>query len=97
MILELASISFPFYSYHAFIRKPVSLLVQLEIGRNEELRDLAKNYPIWWHHLTLKRGWWVESLLELFYMRYDCFALQTKCQNIYMPAFQCLLIRVYKI
>ena len=64
------------------IRKPISLLVQLEIGRIEELRDLAKNYPILWHHLTFKRGWLVESLLELFYIPYDCFALQTKCQYI---------------
>ena len=82
MILELASISFPFYSYHTFIRKPISLLVQLEIGRIEELKDLAKNCPILWHHLTFKRGWLVESLLGLFYTPYDCFALQTKCQDI---------------
>lgn len=49
---KLDSISFPLCSDYTFIRKPVSLLVQLEIARIQELKDLAKNCPIIWYHLT---------------------------------------------
>lgn len=49
---RLDSISFPLCSDYTFIRKPVSLLVQLEIGRIQELKGLAKNRPIIWYHLT---------------------------------------------
>lgn len=49
---KLDSISFPLCSDYTFIRKPVSLLVQLEIGRIQELKDLAKNCLIIWYHLT---------------------------------------------
>ena len=43
---KLDSISFPLCSDYTFIRKPVSLPVQLEIGRIQELKGLAKNCPI---------------------------------------------------
>ena len=42
---KLDSISFPLCSDYTFIRKPVSLLVQLEIGRIQEIK-LARNFPI---------------------------------------------------
>lgn len=50
--VKLDSISFPLCSDYTFIRKPVSLLVELEIGRIQELKGLAKNCPIIWYHLT---------------------------------------------
>lgn len=49
---KLDRISFPLCSDYTFIRKPVSLLVQLEIGRIQGLKGLAKNCPIIWCHLT---------------------------------------------
>lgn len=63
---QLDSISLPLYSDYTFIRKPVSLLVQLEIGRLQELKGLAKNWPIIWYHLTFERSCLVESLLRAF-------------------------------
>lgn len=49
---KLDSISFPLCSDYTFIRKPVSLLVQLEIGRIQELKGWANNWPFIWYQLT---------------------------------------------
>lgn len=50
--VKLDRISFPLCSDYTFIRKPVSLAVQHEIGRIQELKSSAKNYSIIWYHLT---------------------------------------------
>ena len=64
MIVELDSISFPLCSAYT-LRKPVSLPVQLESGRIQELKGLAEICPIIGYHLTFERSLLVELLLAL--------------------------------
>ena len=51
MILELDITSFPLSSEYT-LRRPVSLTVQLEFGRIQELKGLAEICPIIGYHLT---------------------------------------------
>ena len=46
------SLSIPLCYDYTFIRKSVSLPVQLEIGRIQELKDLANSCPIIGYHPT---------------------------------------------
>ena len=50
MIVDLDSTLYPLCSDYT-LRKPVSLPIQLEIGRIQELEGLAENCPVIWHHL----------------------------------------------
>lgn len=58
------SISCPLCSDYTFIREPVSLLLQLGIGRIQEFKGLAKSCPIVWYHLPFERSRPVGSLLQ---------------------------------
>ena len=64
MIVDLDSTSFPLCSDYT-LRKPVSLPVQLEFGRIQELQGLAEIWPIIGYHLPFQRSHLVESLLKL--------------------------------
>lgn len=91
------SISCPLCSDYTFIREPVSLLLQLGIGRIQEFKGLAKSCPIIWYHLPFERSRLVGSLsqpLLLFsllwsaihrswlYRPHDGLAAQIKCRDI---------------
>ena len=96
MIVELNRTSFPLCSEYT-LRRPVSLPVQLEFGRIQELKGLAEICPIIGYHLTFERSLLVESLLALLILSsflgptihrshsfrpYNCFAAQIKHQDI---------------
>ena len=96
MIVELDSTSFPLCSAYT-LRGPVSLPVQLEFGRIQELKGLAEICPIIGYHLTFERSLLVESLLAFLilfsflgptihrsnlFRPYNCFATQIKHQDI---------------
>ena len=103
---KLDNISFPLCSDYTFIRRPVSLPVQLEIGRIHEFK-LAKSCHVIRYHLPFYRSCLVESLLNLLILFSSCDQLSTNHISIgprtalshklnarifytYMPAFQCL-------
>ena len=110
---KLDSISFPLCSDYTFIRRPVSLPVQLEIVRIHEFK-LAKSCRVIRYHLPFYRSCLVESLLNFrfFFHSWDPLStdhisigsitalphkLNARIFHTYTPAFQCLSIRVYKI
>ena len=64
MIVELDSTSFPLCSDYT-LRKPVSLPVQLDFGRIQELQGLAKICPIIGYHPSFQRSHLVDSWLKL--------------------------------
>ena len=112
MIVDLDSTSLPLCSDYT-LRKPVSLPVQLEFGRIQELQGLAEICPIIWYHPSFYRSHLFDSWLKLLIPFHSWEVstdhisigpmiamlnkLNTRIFHTYMPVFQFLLVRVFKI